>query len=383
MSEARIQLNFVPSADPKGKQVRDSLSAVEVMDDGRTLFTASDETIGELPCLERLTRDAEGNYGQHERLPLTDFIELPEPPKKKGRPPEVDLEGLSYHQGYLWVVGSYSAVRQKPKSRDADGILELSKIEDGPNRAILGRIPVLAAENGSRLCPKDGQRRAAVLKSDLRKVLRHDPLLGPFLWPFKNHEGESVLLPGKDNGFDIEGIAAFGTSAKRTRLFLGLRGPVLRGYAILIELSVRERSGGRRLELEEFPDGQRYRRHLLPLDGLGVRDLSVRGSDLWILAGPTMTLSAPVGLYKYAGFVDSVGTETLAPKRPDELKRVAQFPPEVGVDNAEGMTFLNPTTEGDDQLLIVYDSPHSDRLLDPATTLGDVVVISPDRVEQA
>jgi hypothetical protein len=39
-------------------------------------------------------------------------------------------------------------------------------------------------------------------------------------------------LPGKDNGFDVEGLAVFGA-----RLFVGLWGPVLCGWAVILELN--------------------------------------------------------------------------------------------------------------------------------------------------
>ena len=40
-------------------------------------------------------------------------------------------------------------------------------------------------------------------------------------------------LPGKDNGLDVEGIAVAGP-----RVYLGLRGPVLRGWATIVEIAV-------------------------------------------------------------------------------------------------------------------------------------------------
>ena len=63
------------------------------------------------------------------------------------------------------------------------------------------------------------------------EALRQDPHLGPFL---RTSHGEAdgkharAPLASKENGFDIEGLAAFDR-----RLILGLRGPVLRGWAML------------------------------------------------------------------------------------------------------------------------------------------------------
>ena len=49
-------------------------------------------------------------------------------------------------------------------------------------------------------------------QGELAKALKRDAHLGPFR-----------KIPSKENGFDVEGIAARGS-----RLLLGLRGPVLR-----------------------------------------------------------------------------------------------------------------------------------------------------------
>ena len=59
--------------------------------------------------------------------------------------------------------------------------------------------------------------------NDLTEALRGDEHLGSFL-----------AIPGKDNGFDIEGLAVAGE-----RLFIGLRGPVLRGWAVILEVELR------------------------------------------------------------------------------------------------------------------------------------------------
>lgn len=56
-----------------------------------------------------------------------------------------------------------------------------------------------------------------------------------------------------------------------------------------------------RLRLRELDDGRPYRKHLLDLDGLGVRDLCPHSDDLLVLAGPTMDLDGPVRLFRWRG----------------------------------------------------------------------------------
>lgn len=56
-----------------------------------------------------------------------------------------------------------------------------------------------------------------------------------------------------------------------------------------------------RLRLRRFEDRLPYRKHVLDLDGLGVRDLCPSGDDLLVLAGPTMDLDGPVRIYRWHG----------------------------------------------------------------------------------
>ena len=53
--------------------------------------------------------------------------------------------------------------------------------------------------------------------------------------------------------------------------------------------------------LRPFDDGRGYRKHVLRLDGLGVRDLCPHGEDLLVLAGPTMDLDGPVHVFRWHG----------------------------------------------------------------------------------
>ena len=99
------------------------------------------------------------------------------------------------------------------------------------------------------------------------------------------------------------------TAADPYAVFAQLRGsdpvhwsPVLRGWAMLIELKVVEPVDGR-LDLAELDGWRRYRKHFLDLGGLGIRELlpdPAAPDDLLILAGPTMDLDGPVHLFRWA-----------------------------------------------------------------------------------
>lgn len=346
-----VQLAFTDAPE-----VRDALSAVVVV--GDTLWCANDE----MPCLERLSlqgRAADGvlQYGNHVRIALHDYLRLPVAADDDDN--EVDVEGLDYHDGYLWLVGSHSLKRKQPKKAgDPDkSIKRLAALKRDANRYLLARIPV--ASNGELFTSHTlaAQLPLSADDSTLMQVLRDDPHLSPFLG-----------IPGKDNGFDIEGLAV-----AEDRLFLGLRGPVLRGWAVLLELNVvaddADPTSLRLLEMDE--GGSLYRKHFLHLDGLGIRDLCVQGNDLLILAGPTMSLNGPVRVYCWSGGAQPASASLTGRK---SLSVVAEIPHGEGNDHAEGIALL-PQANGQAALLVVYDNAAESRKRGNDTVMADLLTI--------
>ncbi|MBX3320301.1 MAG: DUF3616 domain-containing protein, partial [Nitrospira sp.] len=147
-----------------------------------------------------------------------------------------------------------------------------------------------------------------------------------------------------------EGLAVAGK-----RMFLGLRGPVLRGWAVIVELEPKK--DGKRpglLKLKPIgPKGRRYRKHFLHLDGLGIRDLCVHGPDLLILAGPTMSLDGPVKVFRWKGGADPKGESLVGRK---DLACLLEIPYGNDVGHAEGMTLFSSNDGPADSLMVVYDS---------------------------
>lgn len=322
----------------QGSTAAQNLSVVERV--GRCLFVASDEGA----AIERLVTQDGALYGGHHGFSLADAFDLP-----AGAEGEVDVEGMMEDGGWLWVVGSHSLARRKPKPEhdEKEALERLTEVRRDANRYLLGRIPMVEGQDGlPALAAEDGERRAGCLKfkdsgNALTKALRRDEHLGRFL-----------DVPAKENGFDIEGLAAYGD-----RVWLGLRGPVLRGWATIIEVKLTEKKG--RLKLDECgPDGAPYRKHFLDLDGLGIRDMKRQGDDLLILAGPTMDLDGPVFIYRWPGAVKS--TEQMLVSR-KELVRVTDIPHGIGFDHAEGIALL-PRPDGPPRLLVAYDNPGEGRL---------------------
>ena len=177
--------------------------------------------------------------------------------------------------------------------------------------------------------------------AEVTRALADDPHFGPYL-----------AIPGKDNGFDIEGLAVDGQ-----RVLLGLRGPVLRGWSALLEIAVEARADHLRLvPLDD--DGTLVRKHFLQLDGLGVRDLIFCGGDLLVLAGPTMSLEGEMALFRWRKPLEAEGDAALSEGAGLEL--VFDLPFTVGSDHAEGLALTSVL--GEDALMVVYDAPDDARL---------------------
>lgn len=351
---------------------REELSAVVQTPDGY-LWIGSDELL----TIDRLSPTTpnelgEYAYGEHQQYAVGDYVDLPDSQS------EIDIEGLDFEAGYLWLVGSHSTRRKGVKGKNAQkNIQRLLDIETDANRYVLARIPLVdgvpvkqdKATSRTAACLQKSSGKSAgknVGANELIDVLMADEHVGPFL---------KMGLPSKDNGFDIEAIAA-----KGNRLFLGLRGPVLRGIAIILEIEVKATKVGT-LKLKKLANGKRYRKHFVDLNGLGVRDLCFQGEDLLILAGPTMCMNGQSQLFKLKAPL-SYQQDTLFPQSSDALTLVFSLAQQTD-ENAEGITLFATREAGSNQetlhqenLMVVYDSPMKARLKGKEAIFSDVFQLS-------
>ena len=321
---------------------------------GRTLFVTCDETAS----VEGLDWDPEtGQADDHRSYPLGLVFELPE-----GAKGEMDIEGLAVSDGWLWVCGSHGLKRGKPGGKK---FKDLRAIDWDPNRGFLGRLPLVERSGGrfepvAAADPIDGapERRAAMLPMTgtrdtyLRRMLAKDPLIAPF-----------IDVPCKENGFDIEGIAA-----KGDEVILGLRGPVLRGWALIVRMRMKETKAGE-LKPEKREDGRRYAIHALDLNGQGIRDLAWDGDRLLILSGAISDHEALQSVF--ALDPKDFDREVIPGER---LPRILDLVIQRGGDNAEGLEIVG---EGEGRrLMIVYDSPHNHRTdADEGRLTGDLFML--------
>jgi hypothetical protein len=193
----------------------------------------------------------------------------------------------------------------------------------------------------------------------LMEALEDDEHLGGFL---------TFPLPNKENGFDIEGIAVRGD-----RVFLGLRGPVLGRWAVLLEIEVFEQEPGT-LGLREIGSGgRRYKKHFVDLNGMGVRELCLQNDDLIILAGPTMDLEGAMEVFRLHNALD-IEDDSLTEQEEGKLDMLFDLPFTIGSDHAEGLA-LYSYFNGVDGLLVVYDSPDPARVFTPESVFADVFLL--------
>jgi len=351
----QVLLTFVDNF----QEHRQELSAV-VLTHQKYLWLGSDES----STIERLSLVDADKFTDHQQFRVAEFISLPAPEDQ-----EIDIEGLAYSDYYLWFVGSHSYKRKKPKPDkiDTKNLKKLAKIESEPNRYLLGRIPLIDGKLFSS-CPHpqkpDVQLNAAKLEVTsqgnlLMAALLEDSHLGSFI---------KAAIPGKDNGFDIEGIVAY-----QNRIFLGLRGPVLRGWAMVVEIELEDSSPGL-MKLKQIGETQElYKKYFIWLNGLGIRDLCLDGQDLLILAGPTMDLDGAIQVYRWK---NSVNLQQNAFINPDFVRDIPYGNRE---DRAEGITLFQDVI-GIPSLLVVYDSPAKTRLVGDGGVIGDVFGLSSDPI---
>ena len=335
---SRILLDF----EARVSDVISDISAAAISPDGN-LWVGSDEMIG-IECLSPVGKHS---YGKHQRFLLNDYVEL------FNTDDEIDIEGMDYSDGYLWLTGSHSTKRKKVKGKkDAKDLDRLATVTTDLNRFILARVPIVDGKLVKSYSPVEGNELTAACletteeRNILFELLKEDRHLKPFI---------TASIPSKDNGLDIEGLVVVGD-----KLFLGLRGPVLRGWAIILELEL-ELSQPGVLDFKQIgDDGAKYKKHFFDLNGLGIRELCIRDKDIIILAGPTMDLEGEMQVFCWNSALKNLD-DLIHSQDNGDLVSLFDLPFTIGTDHAEGLA-LYSYLEADDSLMVFYDSPNEQRL---------------------
>ena len=170
-----VLLDLPPKGGPHRKAPRDSGSALALRED--SLFLGSDEGV----VLDRLTRAGDDRFASPRVFPLLDLLDLP---NRTGEDDEIDIEGMDIEGDVLWLVGSHSWTRGKPKD---DPPRDLEKVKPNPNRHVLACLPLLpdgtaACIDRRRPTPPLASARLPIGKKEgeLAKTVKRDVHLGPF-----------------------------------------------------------------------------------------------------------------------------------------------------------------------------------------------------------
>lgn len=225
----------------------------------------------------------------------------------KGKPLELDGEGVAYADGYYYVMGSHG----HPRDRDhkLDPIKDADKI----------RARIVASSQIVRI-GAHGDAPAIMATGKLRAIIAASPVLSPFL----------------DRRLEINGLTIEGVAVKDGRLFAGFRAPSLdNGRAAVLSVRLGALFG------MDPVDAKLYR---LPLgDGQGVRDLTSYADGFIVLSGPA-TDGGTYAVYWWDGVSENTRL----------LRDLADVTAKDGTRKAEALLPLDESPSGL-RVLILFD----------------------------
>jgi hypothetical protein len=277
---------------------------------GRHLYLANDEG----RALLRLERDAASShaYGKPVAIDIAPLFKLDD--EELDPAEEFDLEALAVDRVdkqtvRVWMIGSHAMGHKKPKG----ATLKRLGLKRQRNRLLFacfetGNDGVIRPNRGRHLRIKPASQthttdflsalRAARPRADgfLREVSAlTEAKIPPHIADAVGWFTPYTLASTKENGLDIEALAIRRDDDDPSSVvaYIGLRGPVIDGLAVVIEIDIRDHNK-RGLKIASAP-----RFHLVDLRGFGVRDLEWDDGDLLILAGPTMTRQKESALFRW------------------------------------------------------------------------------------
>ncbi|MFO1060012.1 MAG: DUF3616 domain-containing protein [Dongiaceae bacterium] len=190
----------------------------------------------------------------------------------KGKPLELDGEGVAYAAGFYYVTGSHGSPRHAGDAADDPKV--------AARIAADSQVVRIAVDPASGAPVQGG--RALAISARLGDVIRSVAQLRPY-----------AEQPLDENGVTIEGLAAHDG-----RLLFGFRGPSLDGRAAVLSVSATGLFAG--------GDADPSLR-LLPLGaGRGVRDIAAYGGGFLVLAGPTADGGGTYSVFAWDGTGESV-----------------------------------------------------------------------------
>jgi len=288
---------------------------------------------------------------------------------------EFDVEALAVDRldkkaVRLWMIGSHAMGHDEPPGSE----LKRLGLKRQRNRLLFGCVQVdaegrIIEHSGRHLrIAKTKKTHTSAFLSALRTAA---PAAEGFVREIEALTGEDVapdvarrigwfapytLASTKENGLDIEGLAIRRRRKDPSKVvaLVGMRGPVIDGFAVIVEVEIRDQDA-RELAIEGEP-----RFHLLNLKGFGVRDLEWRGDDLLILAGPTMTRQKESSLFCWRGAWGATGARGAAGNVSEvgTIERIGRLP----MDNDDGPEVITAIAPESDDHMLLRDGDNADRI---------------------
>ncbi len=250
---------------------------------------------------------------------------------------EVDIEGIARGDKYFYVIGSHSRKRLKVKNdldddeTVQDNLNRLSQTAIEPSREQLIRLKL--KDDGTF----DKNDKKSLKSMSLRDFILNHTVLSPF-----------QVIASKENGIDIEGIAADGDD----KLYIGFRGPRLRDNYIPVMVlqpkKGKEENFKKKFSEKDVAQEVRY----VNLDGLGIRGMATVEKGFLILGGPVGDEPLPYHVFFWDG-------ENMVPGKNEReamqshIKTLCKIPVPKNI-KAEGITLLKEEP-GIYLFMIVYD----------------------------
>jgi len=237
---------------------------------------------------------------------------------------ESDGEGIAFAGGAFYVIGSHS--RDK-KAREAPSRHFIFRY-----RADLQAAPTADIGSATSVSP-------LVERASLDAIIAAHPILSQHLGEAPGDTPNSdPNLSEPSHGVNIEGLAV-----SADRMFVGFRGPVDEGGAIVLGLGVNALFAGAAQQAET------YRLNLGA--GQGVRDLAAVRGGILVLSGPerrNKVVPNPEFFFWEAG------------SGPARLVRLGRLDGSGGKDNPESITVLEET-DRDYRVLVLWDGDQGGR----------------------
>jgi hypothetical protein len=263
---------------------------------------------------------------------LKSDVDLFEP--RDGQCADADFEGLTGYGGVYFAIASHSRDRQKQDKK--------STYEENRKNLTAGGIDYCASRDQVRRFRLDDKGEPTDVKTgDLMSLIVNDPFLAPY-----------VALPSKENGIDIEGIAA-----TDKYLFVGFKGPVFRqNYVPILQLNH---------DFEPVPADSGSPLLFVDLGGRGVRDMTAGPGGIYILAGPNGNEDQSFAIFLWDG-KDHIGGQGRGTLKVVKRCELGPFDPS---GKPEGIAYIGPD-EGGERFLLIYDGD---------TLQAETVILEPQK----